>query len=205
MPRPTAREIRRGPLDGAAADRVVLDYEGRFLRRRLLTTATGAELLVDLPETVSLDDGDAFVTETGALIAVTAAPEPLIEVTAPPHDLARLAWHIGNRHMPAAIAPHRILIRADHVMADSAPPPAPSPSPSRPSAAPTAPAAPTATTTAARPTTPTRGTITRMITGSITPTITAIRILSDGPDTMEREGSADTSQKQNSTKKMPPK
>jgi urease accessory protein len=118
MPRPTARAIRRGPLDGSAADRVVLDYEGRFLRRRLLTTVTGAELLVDLPETVSLDDGDAFVTDTGALVAVAAAPEPLIEVSAPPAELARLAWHIGNRHMPAAIEPQRILIRADHVMAD---------------------------------------------------------------------------------------
>jgi urease accessory protein len=118
MSRPTAREIRRGPLDGPAADRVVLDYEGRFLRRRLLTTASGAEIFVDLPETVSLDDGDGFVTDTSALIGVAAAPEPLIEVTAPPHDLARLAWHIGNRHMPAAIEPDRILIQSNHVMAD---------------------------------------------------------------------------------------
>jgi urease accessory protein len=118
MPRLTAREIRRGPLDGPAADRVVLDYEGRFLRRRLLTTASGAELFVDLPETVSLDDGDGFVTETGTLIAAAAAAEPLIEITAAPHDLARLAWHIGNRHMPAAIEPARILIQSNHVMAD---------------------------------------------------------------------------------------
>jgi urease accessory protein len=118
MPRLTARVVRRGPLDGPAADRVVLDYEGRFLRRRLLTTASGAELFVDLPETVSLDDGDAFATDTGALVAVAAAPEPLIEVTAPLHDLARLAWHIGNRHMPAAIEPARILIHSNPVMAD---------------------------------------------------------------------------------------
>ena len=113
----TARAIRRGPVTGAS-DRVVLDYEGRFLRRRLLTTASGAELFVDLPETVSLDDGDAFAADTGALIAVAAAAEPLIEITAAPHDLARLAWHIGNRHMPAAIEPARILIQSNHVMAD---------------------------------------------------------------------------------------
>ena len=111
----TAREIRRGPA-GPASDRVILDYEGRFLRRRTLVTEAGARLLVDLPETVSLDDGDAFLTETGIAIAVAAAPEPLLEITGP--DLARLAWHIGNRHAPARIEPARILIRDDGIIAD---------------------------------------------------------------------------------------
>lgn len=97
---------------------MTLDYEGRFLRRRSLTTDAGRVLFVDLPETVSLEAGDAFETEDGALIAVAAAVEPLIEVVAPPRDLARLAWHIGNRHTPAQIEPNRLLIRADPVLGD---------------------------------------------------------------------------------------
>ncbi len=113
----TAREIERRAA-GPVTDRVVLDYEGRFLRRRTLTTVSGASLFIDLPETVSLDAGDAFVTTDGARIAVEAAAEPLMEITAPPPDLVRFAWHIGNRHTPAQIEAGRLLIRADHVMAD---------------------------------------------------------------------------------------
>jgi urease accessory protein len=101
-----------------AQDRLTLDYEGRFLRRRTLTTDAGEALLVDLPETVSLDDGDALETADGRRIAVRAAPEPLLEVVGSPHELPRLAWHIGNRHKPAQIEPGRILIQRDHVLAD---------------------------------------------------------------------------------------
>jgi urease accessory protein len=110
-----AHAVRRGDAEGAF-DRVVLDYADRFLRRKRLATAAGAELFVDLPETVSLDDGDALVLADGRLVAVEAAPEPLVEITAPPETLARLAWHIGNRHTPAEIGPGRIRIRRDHVI-----------------------------------------------------------------------------------------
>lgn len=97
-----------------AAETVALDYEGRFLRRRRLVSDTGRTFVVDLPETKSLEEGDAFVLEDGSLIGVRAAPEPLYEIRGP--QLARLAWHIGNRHTPARIEADRILIRADHVL-----------------------------------------------------------------------------------------
>ncbi|SFD90467.1 urease accessory protein UreE [Roseivivax sediminis] len=97
------------------AGRVVLDYESRFLRRRVLTLEDGRRLLVDLAQTVSLDHGSVLVTEDGAEIAVEAAPEPLYAVTG---DIVRLAWHIGNRHTPCQIDGTRLLIRRDHVMRD---------------------------------------------------------------------------------------
>lgn len=100
-----------------AEDRVTLDYEGRFLRRRTLTTDAGTTLLVDLAETVSVEDGDAFETTDGRRIGVHAAAETLLEILAPPERLARLAWHIGNRHTPAEIAADRLRIRRDHVLA----------------------------------------------------------------------------------------
>jgi urease accessory protein len=109
-----AHAVRRAA--GAAADRVVLDYRDRFLRRKLLRTEAGAAVLVDLAETVSLDDGDALVLEDGRLVAISAAAEPLLEVSAPPPTLARLAWHIGNRHTPAEIGEGRILVQRDHVI-----------------------------------------------------------------------------------------
>jgi urease accessory protein len=95
-------------------DHVALDYEGRLLRRKRLVSAGGRAFLVDLPETVSLSDGDAFRLDDGTEVAVRAAPEPLIEVTG---DLPRLAWHIGNRHTPCRIEADRLLIRRDHVLA----------------------------------------------------------------------------------------
>jgi urease accessory protein len=114
--RHAAHTVRRAGAWDRAADAVTLDHEGRFLRRRLLTTDGGAALQVDLAETVSLADGDAFETADGRFIAVRAAAEPLAEVTAGRAELARLAWHIGNRHAPAEIGPERILIRRDHVI-----------------------------------------------------------------------------------------
>ncbi|MEL7460003.1 MAG: urease accessory protein UreE [Pseudomonadota bacterium] len=99
---------------GEASDSVALDYEGRFLRRRRLVSAMGRAFLVDLAETRSLDQGDVFLLDDGSAIAIKAAPEPLYHVTG--ENLARLAWHIGNRHTPARIETTRIVIRADHVL-----------------------------------------------------------------------------------------
>ena len=111
------RLMRAGEWTGAAADRAVLTYEERFLRRRTLTCESGARLLVDLPETVGLNQGDALETDTGP-VEILAAPEPLAEVRADPADLVRIAWHVGNRHTPAQIEPGRILIARDHVIED---------------------------------------------------------------------------------------
>jgi urease accessory protein len=97
-----------------AVDRVALGYDARLLRRKRLETVAGASVLVDLPETVSLDAGDALELEDGRRIAVEAAPEPLLRIEG---DLPRLAWHIGNRHTPCAVHPDHLLIRDDHVLA----------------------------------------------------------------------------------------
>lgn len=97
-------------------DAVTLTYDERFLRRKTLVTATGLRFLADLAHTTSLGPHDAFLLDDGRKILVHAAPEPLIEITG--GDLTRLAWHIGNRHTPAQIEPGRILIQADHVMAE---------------------------------------------------------------------------------------
>jgi len=104
---------RKGHWHGLAADWVRLDYEARFLRRKRLETGAGHPLLVDLPQTTSLDHGDALELADGRLVEVLAAPEPLLEIRG---DLPRLAWHVGNRHTPCQVMPGRLLIRADHVL-----------------------------------------------------------------------------------------
>ncbi|MEP1353662.1 MAG: urease accessory protein UreE [Tateyamaria sp.] len=100
----------------APIDHVELTYEDRFLRRKVLTLSSGAQLLVDLPHTTSLDHGGALITTDGGEVRIDAAPEPLLEVTG--EALHRIAWHIGNRHTPCQIEATRLLIQRDHVMAD---------------------------------------------------------------------------------------
>lgn len=104
------RRSHAGPVD----DHVTLAYEDRLIRRKRLTGEGGLSVLVDLPGATGLDDGDALELEDGRLVAVRAAQEPLLEVRG---DLARLAWHIGNRHAPARIEADRLLIRRDRVLA----------------------------------------------------------------------------------------
>ncbi|UWR21362.1 urease accessory protein UreE [Sulfitobacter sp. S190] len=97
-----------------ATDSCTLGYDDRFLRRKVLTTDQGKQLLVDLPQTTSLGHGDGLALAQGGVIAVRAADEPLLEVSGP--DLVRLAWHIGNRHTPCQIEADRLLIQSDPVI-----------------------------------------------------------------------------------------
>jgi len=95
-----------------------LESQDRHLRRKLLTLEDGTEILVDFAKTAKLEDGDCLVLDDGRLVQVAAREEDLLEVRAANQvQLARLAWHIGNRHLEAQIERTRILIRPDHVIA----------------------------------------------------------------------------------------
>lgn len=98
-----------------ADDSVVLDYEARFLRRKVLTATSGLRFLVDLSQTTSVDQHEAFVLDDGRVVGVVPAEEELFQVKG---DLIRLAWHIGNRHTPCQVEADRLLIQRDHVMRD---------------------------------------------------------------------------------------
>ncbi|MBY0336311.1 MAG: urease accessory protein UreE [Acetobacteraceae bacterium] len=100
-----------------AADAVRLDYDDRFRRRKRYTAEGGLEFLLDLPDATVLRDGQGLRLEDGRVVLVKAADEPLIEVRAESQGaLVKLAWHLGNRHLPAELHPDRILIRQDHVI-----------------------------------------------------------------------------------------
>jgi len=113
-PRLIARHYHGHPHDESPRDCVVLDYDARFLRRKVLTCESGERLLVDLSHTTSLDQDGVLLLEGGGEIRVVAASEPLLEVTA--DHLPRMAWHIGNRHTPCQIEASRLLIQRDHVI-----------------------------------------------------------------------------------------
>ncbi|WP_445681713.1 urease accessory protein UreE [Radicibacter daui] len=96
---------------------VTLTYEDRFRRRMRLPLDEGGDFLLDLPRVIALNEGDGLKLEAGGWVRVVAAPEPLVEVTAPEiGTLIRIAWHVGNRHFPAQLLPDRLFIRDDHVI-----------------------------------------------------------------------------------------
>lgn len=119
-PRRAVRHIAAGspeaPLE--ATDTVTLDYDHRHRRRLKVTTDAGRALLLDLPRAVALADGDRLLLEDGGAVRVVAAAEPVLEIRAASSRLLlRLAWHLGNRHLPTEIASDVLRIRPDPVIA----------------------------------------------------------------------------------------
>ncbi|WP_193369000.1 urease accessory protein UreE [Pelagibius marinus] len=103
----------------SARDCVVLDFDARHRRRIVMQGEAGLDFLLDLPEAVALADGDGLLLEDGGFVTVKAAPERLIEVRAGDDlPLVRIAWHLGNRHLPTQILNDALRIREDHVILD---------------------------------------------------------------------------------------
>jgi urease accessory protein len=112
------RVIRAGewPRESGSGT-VTLGFDDRYRRRLRLATDAGEAFLLDLPHASVLQDGDGLALDDGSWLAVRAAPEPLLEIrAASPEQLARFAWHIGNRHLAAQMLADRILIRVDAVI-----------------------------------------------------------------------------------------
>ncbi len=144
--------VPAGIWHGTPADVVRLDYDRRTRRRMTLVGSGGLSFLLDLAKAPVLRSGDGIRLEDGRIVRVEAAPERLLEITcADERALARIAWHLGNRHLATELGDRIIHIRDDHVIAEmvagSAPPCARSNAPSTPKAAPTATAPSTATAT----------------------------------------------------------
>ena len=110
---------RRGAWpDEAAQDSVTLADLDRHRRRIRLVSDSGAPFLLDLARAQRLADGDGLELDDGGYLRVIAAPEPVIEISAAPTDLLRIAWHLGNRHLPLQVIDGRLRIRDDHVIAE---------------------------------------------------------------------------------------
>lgn len=109
----------QGARHGLIDDEVTLDFDNRHRRRLAMTGKGGLEFLLDLPRAHRIRQGDTLLLEDGRRVRVMAAKEALAEITtASSAGLVRVAWHLGNRHLPVMLLPDRILIRRDHVIED---------------------------------------------------------------------------------------
>ena len=102
-----------------AAGTLTLDFDARHRRRIRLIGDQGEDILLDLPKAVAMADGDGLQLEDGRWLEIQAAPELIMEVRhKDPNQLVRLAWHLGNRHLPTEIRNQVLRIRPDHVIED---------------------------------------------------------------------------------------
>lgn len=110
------------PSDGRVGDALVeitLTRKDRYRRRIVMTADDGFEFLLDLAEANYLPDGSGLLLDDGRIIRVRAAAEALARIGAPDRlTLARIIWHIGNRHTPAEITEDAIFIQPDHVLSE---------------------------------------------------------------------------------------
>jgi urease accessory protein len=105
--------------EAEAADTVTLAYLDRHRRRIRLVADSGETFLLDLARAYHLAEGDGLELDNGTYVRVRAAPEPVLEIEAEDRaGLLRIAWHLGNRHLPLQVAGERLRIRADHVIAE---------------------------------------------------------------------------------------
>ena len=101
------------------AGTLTLDFDARHRRRIRLTADQGEDILLDLPKAVAMSDGDGLQLEDGRWLMVQAAAEFIVEIRhKDPDQLLRLAWHLGNRHLPTEIQGQILRIRPDHVIED---------------------------------------------------------------------------------------
>jgi urease accessory protein len=92
-----------------SVDTVILDYAQRNAQKANVASVKGGTIEIDLHQPMRLRTDDLLVLEDGSLVEVVAAPEALIEARAVDiARLSRLAWHLGDRHVPIQVLPNRI-------------------------------------------------------------------------------------------------
>jgi len=98
-------------------DSVMLAPDQRRLQSAHLTGVNGTLIGLMLSEPVMLRMGDAFELDDGSLVDIVIEPEPLIEVRGTDlTHLARLAWHLGDRHVPVQVLTNRLRLRRDDAL-----------------------------------------------------------------------------------------
>jgi urease accessory protein len=114
MPRATSVLRVAERRDGPVVDTLILPHAQRQAQKGFLFGIKGTCVELDFPETVRLRTDDALLLDTGGLVEVVAEPEPLIEVRAADlPSLARLAWHLGDRHVPVQIMERKLRLKRD--------------------------------------------------------------------------------------------
>src|SRR5574338_1168403 len=97
-------------------ERLVLPFDTRTKSRLRARLASGEEVGLFLPRGTILRGGD-LLQGGGRVVEVVAAPEALLEVRCRNlQELARAAYHLGNRHVAVEVGPEWLRLAEDHVL-----------------------------------------------------------------------------------------
>ena len=96
---------RLGPIEAPrASDTLTLPYEQRVLGRLKAVSDAGRAVGLFLDRGPVLRDGEGLRAEGGEVVRIRAAVEPVVTArTGAGLPLARLAYHLGNRHVQLAL------------------------------------------------------------------------------------------------------
>jgi urease accessory protein len=98
---------------------LTLPLQQRMRSRLRVTLDDGSEAGIFLDRGSVLREGDLLIDDEGFTVLVRAAEEPVSTVDCEdPLVLARLAYHLGNRHVPLQIEPTWVRYQHDHVLDD---------------------------------------------------------------------------------------
>src|SRR5215472_2452022 len=117
-----ARGLAQALLRRAAT--VSLDWDTRQKSRFEAIDSTGRAIGLFLARGTIVRGGDVLVAEDGSLVVVEALAQPVLVATAaktsqaPALDLARAAYHLGNRHVALEVRADRLVLEPDHVLAE---------------------------------------------------------------------------------------
>jgi urease accessory protein len=95
-------------------DKLELPFDLRQKSRLRAKLRSGEEVALILPRGTVMRGGDVVKTQDGREVQVLAAPEKLLHVEAA--SLARIAYHLGNRHVPVQVGEGFLRIAEDHVL-----------------------------------------------------------------------------------------
>src|SRR3954469_15167759 len=113
---PRANRVLRAAerRDTTVVDTLILAHAQRQAQKGFLFGVKGTCVEFDFAEPVRLRTDDALMLDDGGFVEIVAEPEPLIGARAADLPaLARLAWHLGDRHVPVQILERRLRLKAD--------------------------------------------------------------------------------------------
>jgi urease accessory protein len=105
--------------NGSADDTLILPYNLRQKARQRVTLSSGREVGLILPRGTTLKHGDIMAADDGTWFKVIAAEEEVSIAEVDDHlKLAKIAYHLGNRHVAVQVLEDRLIYLHDHVLDD---------------------------------------------------------------------------------------